>query len=240
MFQSVVVKSRTPEIGLRGARVPVCVAAGTDLAAPEGEVVHHTHDRADGPSATSAAGVMLLVQPRPRRNATYVIYEDAFDAPEVHIHVRVIEDLRCAALAAMPHDTTGALLGRPCRDDFGIYVVVEHALTAAPDEVAGAPGAVRLPPAGRAAIRRRAAQRHPALEPVGWWFSRPRGAPRYEAGDFAEQALSPSPYHVGIVAAAERFADAGEPVDPLGVHIGPSAALLARRLPAVIPENGGI
>jgi hypothetical protein len=193
--------------------------------------------------ARERSGGMLLVQPRPWRNTTYVIYEDAFDAPEVHIHVRVMEDLRHATLGAAPNDMIGALLGRPCRDDFGIYVVVEHALAAAPDEVARAPGAVRMSPAGRDAMRRRAAQRHPALEPVGWWFSRIRGAPRYEADDFAEQATSPSPYHVGIVAAAELFADsapgAGEPVDPLGVHVGPSAALLARRRQS-IPQNGGV
>lgn len=61
--------------------------------------------------------------------------------------------------------------------------------------------------------------------------------PRYEADEFAEQETSPSFYHVGIVAAACRSADAvlgaGRPVDSLGVYIGPSAALLAPRLPPV-------
>lgn len=175
----------------------------------------------------------FLVQPRPCGNATYVIYDDAFAAPEVHLHARVIEDLRRATVSAVPHDTLGGLLGRPCRDDFGIYIVVEHVVSATPDELAGPPDTVRMSPAGRTAMHRRAAQHHPALEPVGSWWSRARGAPHYEADGFAEQATCTSPYHVGIVTSAERFADAEcdatQPPDPLGVYLGPTATPLARR-----------
>ena len=185
--------------------------------------------------------VTLLVQPRPRRNPSYVRYGDQLASPEVFIHVRVIEDLRRETLAAMPHETIGALLGRPCRDDYGIYVVVENVMTAAPDEHEGTPGAVRISGDGRASMHRRAAQRHPTLEPVGWWHSHPRGAPRYSSVDRDEQATYPRLHHVGIVVAAELF-DEGPPYggrspDPLGVYVGPSSALLERRGPRAAEEE---
>jgi proteasome lid subunit RPN8/RPN11 len=185
--------------------------------------------------------VTLLVQPRPRRNPAYVLYGDQLASPEVFVHRRVIEDLRREALEAMPHETIGALLGRPCRDDYGIYVVVENAMTAAPDEHEGTPGAVRISGDGRASMHRRAAQRHPTLEPVGWWHSHPRGAPRYSSVDRDEQHTYPRPHHVGIVVAAEYFDDrppsGGRGADPLGVYVGPSSALLARRAPRAAEEE---
>lgn len=177
--------------------------------------------------------VTLLVQPRPRRNSAYVVFGDELDAPEVHIHVRVIEDLRRATLEAVPYETIGALLGRPCRDDYGVYVVVENALTAAEGEYVGTQGAVRISATGRSSMHLRAAERYPTLEPVGWWHSHPRGAPRYSSVDTEEQATYPRPHHVGIVVAAEylqdRAFDGGWRREPLGVYVGPTATLLARR-----------
>lgn len=177
-----------------------------------------------------------LVAPRPRRDSAYVVYCDALGAPEVHIHVRVVEDLRCAALGAMPHETIGALLGRACRDDYGVYVVVEHVLMATPEEHAGAPGALRIPALGRTSMHHRAAQRHPGLEPVGWWRSHPAGEPRFSAVDRAEQETYPRSHHVGVVVAADCFGawsvHGDRPRDPLGVYVGPSATMLACRLPA--------
>lgn len=176
--------------------------------------------------------VALLVQPRPRRNASYRIYGDELGAPEVFVHVGVIADLCRAALDAMPDETIGTLLGRPCRDDYGTYVVVETALTAAGDEYEGTPGAVRISAQGRSSMQRRAAQRHPALEPVGWWHSHPHGPPRYSAVDCEEQRTYPREHHVGIVVAAQRLWDGAYDEahpDALGVYVGPSASLLARR-----------
>ena len=177
--------------------------------------------------------VTLLVQPRPRRNSAYFVFSDELDAPEVHIHVRVIEDLRRATLEAVPYETIGALLGRPCRDDYGVYVVVENALTAAEGEYVGTQGAVRISATGRSSMHRRAAERYPTLEPVGWWHSHPRGAPRYSSVDVEEQATYPRQHHVGIVVAAEyledRTFDGGWRREPLGVYVGPTATLLARR-----------
>lgn len=175
----------------------------------------------------------LLVQPRPRRGSAYVVYGDELGAPEVHLHVRVLEDLRRATLDAVPDETIGALLGRPCRDDFGTYVVVENAIAAEPGEHAGGHGDVRIPADGRAAMQRRGAQRHPALEPVGWWHSHPRGRPRFSAVDREEQATYSREHHVGIVVAAEHLDDrsavSGRPRDALGVYVGPASTLLARR-----------
>jgi hypothetical protein len=82
-------------------------------------------------------------------------------------------------------------------------------------------------------MHRRAAQRHPTLEPVGWWHSHQRGMPRYGAIDLDEQRAYPCPYHVGIVVAAELLGDptshAEHHVDPLGVYVGPSGTRLGRR-----------
>lgn len=175
----------------------------------------------------------LLVQPRPRHNSAYVVYGDALDAPEVHIHVRVTEDLRRATLDAVPNETIGVLLGRPCRDDYGIYVVVENAMTAAHGEYADTHGAVCISAVGWTTMHRRAAQRHPALEPIGWWHSHPRGMPRYSSVDLDGQGAYPPPHHVGIVIAAELLgdqpSDAEQHVDPLGVYVGPSGTRLGRR-----------
>jgi proteasome lid subunit RPN8/RPN11 len=183
--------------------------------------------RPKGPS-----NVTLLVQPRPRRNSAYVIYGDALDAPEIHIHMRVTEDLRRATLDAVRNEAIGVLLGRPCRDVFGIYVVVENAMTAAYGEYADPHGAVSISAAGRTAMHRRAAQRHPTLEPVGWWRSHPRGMPRSSSLDLDEQDAYPRPYHVGIVVAAEHLDDPpshAEHVDPLGVYVGRSGTRLGCR-----------
>lgn len=179
------------------------------------------------------SNVTLLVQPRPRHNSAYVVYGDALDAPEVYIHMRVTEDLRRTTLDAVPSETIGVLLGRPCRDDYGIYVVVENAMTAAYGEYADTHGAVCISSVGRTTMHRRAAQRHPTLEPVGWWHSHLRGMPRYSSVDFDEQRAYPRPHHVGIVVAAEflgdRPAHAEQQVDPVGVYVGPSGARLGRR-----------
>jgi proteasome lid subunit RPN8/RPN11 len=177
--------------------------------------------------------VTLLVQPRPRGNSAYVVYGDGLGAPEVHLHVRILEDLRLATLDAVPHETIGALLGRPCRDDYGTYVVVEHAMTAQAGEHVGTHGGVRISAVTRAAMHRRAAREHPTLEPVGWWHSHPRGLPRYSTVDRDEQATYPRPYHVGVVVAADLFDGQGASgvgaQDPLGVYVGPAATLLTRQ-----------
>jgi JAB domain-containing protein similar to deubiquitination enzymes len=173
----------------------------------------------------------LLVQPRPRSNSAYVVYGDALDAPEVHIHIRVIEDMRSAALEALPHATIGALLGRPCRDAYGIYVVVAGTVVAARADWEAAAQAIRLSDGGRRSLRQRAAHRHPTLEPVGCWHSHPRAMPRYIAVDDVGQATSPSAYRVRIVLAAAWLQGDASQHDPLGVHVGPSATLLARRTP---------
>lgn len=176
--------------------------------------------------------VTLLVQARPRRNSAYVAYGDALDAPEVYLHRRVLEDLRCATLKAVPRETIGVLMGRPCRDDYGVYVVVENAMTAEYGQQLGTHGAVRISASGVSTMYRRAAQRHPTLEPVGWWHSHPDGMPRYGQVDLEEQATYTRPYHVGVVVAAELLLDNAsgrEPIDPLGVYVGPKATLLARR-----------
>ena len=198
---------------------------------------------APGPDADAVrrrgrSNVTLLVQPRPRGNSSYVVYADSLDAPEVHLHVRLLEDLRRAALEALPDETIGALLGRPCRDDYGIYVVVENALTAEPGEHTASRSEARMTDAGHAALHGRAARQHPTLEPVGWWHSHPHGEPRYSAVDRLEQATCTRPYHVGIVVVADRLdgAPSGEAQDAgsLGVYVGPAATLLERRerLPA--------
>jgi proteasome lid subunit RPN8/RPN11 len=192
------------------------------------------HDRAaDAFQPHGRSKVTLLVQPRPRRNSNYLVYGDALGAPEVYVHMRVLEHLREATLEAVPAETIGALLGRPCRDDYGTYVVVENALTAAHGEYVGSAGAVRISAQGRSAMHHRAAQRHPTLEPVGWWHSHPHGAPRYSSVDRDEQQTYPREHHVGIVVAAERLDDRpayGEQrLDPLGLYVGPTSALLARR-----------
>ena len=182
--------------------------------------------------------VTLLVQPRPRGNSSYVVYADSLDAPEVHLHVRVLEDLRCAALEALPDETIGALLGRPCRDDYGLYVVVENALTAEPGEHTGSRSEARMTAAGHAALHSRAARQHPALEPVGWWHSHLHGEPRFSAVDRDEQATSTCAHHVGIVVVADRLdaspAREDQAGGSIGVYVGPAATLLERRarLPA--------
>lgn len=190
---------------------------------------------ADAVGAEHGRNVTLLVQPRPRANSAYIIYGDGLDAPEVHVHVRVLEDLRRAAVDAIPHEAIGALVGRPCRDDYGVFVVVENALTAEPGEYVRAPDATRISDAGRTEIHRRAARQHPVLEPVGWWHSHQRGLPRYNPVGPEDQATCP-PYHVEIVVAADLIGalapPARPPFDLLGVHVGPAATLLEARLPA--------
>jgi hypothetical protein len=179
------------------------------------------------------ASVTLLVKPRPRRHSAYVVYGDALDAPEVHIHVRVIEDIRRATLDGIPHETVGVLLGRPCRDDFGDYVIVENVLTAALGEQDGPPGAVRISAGGRTSLHRRGAERHPTLEPVGWWHSQPREMPRLNSLELDEYASNSRPHDVRILAAADLLHDplSRPQMDPLGVYVGASATRLARRKP---------
>jgi len=173
----------------------------------------------------------LLVQPRPHGNPGYTVYGGLAEAPAVYIHRRVLAQLRTGALEAAPNETIGVLLGRPCRDERGTYVIVEAAVTARPDEYQGTPGAVRISAAGRNALNRRAGRRYPVLEVIGWWHSHPHGAPRYSGVDLDEQATYPQPYHVGVVVAAQRYET--EPserraVDPLGVYVGPGANRLQR------------
>jgi hypothetical protein len=192
-------------------------------------------DREQTPSAFRARGrseATLLVRPRPRSTA-YVVYGDALGAPEVHIHARVAEDLCSATLRAIPGETSGVLLGRPCRDDYGTYVVVEHTVTAQAGEHAGGRDGIAITADGLVSIRRRAARRHPTLEPVGGGCSLSRGRPRYSPYDGAEPATNPGGDDVAIVVAAEHV-KAGTPdgdggFDALGVYVGCEATLLARR-----------
>lgn len=176
---------------------------------------------------TSAA---LLVRPRPAVNGEYAVYCGQRESPTVFVHRRALGQLRDNALAALPNETIGVLLGRPCRDEGGEYAIVEAALAASSAEHAGSMQAVQISSTGRSALHRRAMQRHPVLESVGWWHSHPLGPPRYSQVDREEQATFPRVYHVGIVVAAERYAsedDHREP-DPLGVYVGPRALRLER------------
>lgn len=163
------------------------------------------------------AGASLPVSPRPLGHPEYAVYGDSLDAPEVHVHVRVVEQLRRATRDA----TIGALLGRPCRDDYGIYVVVEQATTAAFEDHIASDAGVGLSALG-CTENGRAAQLHPTLEAVGWWHA--GGLPRDRAPALDEEASRP--YRVGIVVGPSP---AGGSSNRLDVHVGPSATLLSRR-----------
>ena len=193
--------------------------------------IDHDPSRA-GPAVHTEAVAALTQHPRPR-DSSYVVYGDALDAPEVYVHRRVTEDVRSAALNVTPREMFGALLGRPCHDAYGGYVVVENAIAAIADEHLGAHSSGHFAKSHRASILRRAAQRHPALDLVGWWHARAPGAPRRTSLDIDERSLVPLAYRVVIAVDVERLSDgthdAGLLREPFGVYVGPSSAVLARR-----------
>jgi hypothetical protein len=193
-------------------------------------------DRDQPSSASRKQGrseLALLVQPRPRRGGGYAVYADTLGAPEVHVHARVAEDLRTATLHALGDEAIGMLLGQRCRDDYGTYVVVEHAVAATAGEHAGGRDLASMSVEGLASIRRRAAQRHPALKPVGWWRSHPQGRARFCPVDRTEPGANARGHDVAIVVAADHLdaavARSDHPLDALSVYVGGGATLLARR-----------
>lgn len=163
----------------------------------------------------------FLFLSRPPAGEDYVLYGSSSGAPCVFVHRRVLRQLRREAERATPNEIIGTLLGRPCQDEKGVYVVVGAAVTAARDEFVGTPGAVRISAAGKSTLRHRAGQQFPMLEEVGWWHSHPRGMPRFSPVDRNEQATYHT-HHVGIVVAVEH------PRDEFGVYVGPEAQRLER------------
>ncbi|WP_354699931.1 hypothetical protein DSM112329_00189 [Paraconexibacter sp. AEG42_29] len=166
-----------------------------------------------------------VVLSRPDRNPDFFRYEGAGSNGVVYVHRDAAEQMRLISQAAMPNETIGMLCGRPCTDEHGDYTLVLAVEPARPGEYVGTPGTVRISSAGRLALRRRAAQRWPGWEDVGWFHTHPHGAPRFSSVDFDEQATL-QPHQVGIVAAVSYYRNDRE--DPLGVYIGPNRDRLAR------------
>lgn len=171
----------------------------------------------------------LLFQDRPTDNAEFARYEGSSDASAVFIHKGVLEHLEAHSLHAIPNETIGMLLGRVCRDEQGVYVLVMAACTARPGECEGTPGGVRISVAGKAALRARAARLSPGFGVVGWWHSHTHGGPIFSGEDFVEQATGDR-HHVGIVAAAARYhrEDGRKSTDPIGVYVGIKGERLER------------
>lgn len=134
---------------------------------------------------------------------------------------RRLEDL---ARSASPKETGGLLGGSFVRDATGACTVVAAVVEAT---VANA-GPTHVHWSGPALVRARdaLAQRHPDLEPIGWWHTHPNMGAFFSGEDRREQATWPREEHVGIVVGGHG--------DVFGVFHGPESKSLA---PAEAPER---
>lgn len=125
-------------------------------------------------------------------------YTDLAGVLTLFVLPEALEQLRIGTRRSAPDEAFGLVMGRAYTDSIGAYTIVTGVYYAAPDLCFASAGHVRVEPLQISELRRRAQQRFPAHDVVGWTHShtRPSG---YSTTDLQEQALWAESYQVGIL-----------------------------------------
>lgn len=121
------------------------------------------------------------------------------DGRRIFLHRDVLTDLEMLERREHPDETAGLLFGRLFTDGRSPCALVSHLVWPEPGEVVGTPATVTITPEGSTGMARRANERHPCADPVGWAHTHPTFAAYFSATDRAEQAVWTEPASVGLV-----------------------------------------
>ncbi len=162
-----------------------------------------------------------LARPRPLpEEEQWLAFDHDRSCAEIYVLAKVVEVMWRWARASALRETIGLLVGRPCQDGQGPFVLVVAAIEAQGADAQRA--FVWADLSVMAALRKEVRQTHPIAEVVGWWHSHPGYGTHYSATDCDTQATFTSPNAVGIVVDPTRNDTEG-----LGVYLGPDAQRLA-------------
>jgi proteasome lid subunit RPN8/RPN11 len=155
---------------------------------------------------------------RPTPPAPHFVEHRTADGRRVFLHREVVADLVALERHQHPRETAGLLFGRLFTDGTHPCVLVRHLIWPEPGEVLGTVSTVTITAEGSTRMLRRALERHPCADPVGWAHTHPTFNAYFSATDRAEQAVWGEPASVGLVLSG---LDDAEP--PYEVFVGPSA-----------------
>ena len=150
------------------------------------------------------------------------------DGRRVFIHRDVIADLGILERREHPDETAGLLFGRLFTDGTNPCALVRHLVWPEPGEVLGTPATVTITAEGSTGMGRRANERHPCADAVGWAHTHPTFDAYFSATDRAEQAVWTESASVGLVLSGLPDAD-----PPYKVFVGAGAVHAERVWPAV-------
>jgi proteasome lid subunit RPN8/RPN11 len=134
----------------------------------------------------------------------------------IFLHRDVLADLEMLERREHPNETAALLFGRFFTDGGNPCALVRHLVWPEHGEVEGTPATVTITAEGSSGMTRRALERHPCADPVGWSHTHPTFPAYFSGTDRAEQAAWTASASVGLVLSGLPDAE-----PPYEVFVGP-------------------